>query len=90
MKNTGARISGGSGAVSPLAHQAWAPLAAPGRLAGPSTLHRLQNQIYLDRFIRKIIKEKSSSCFMIQRRRHLLFFLWMADLESVLGSGEGK
>ena len=36
IKNTGARISGGSGAVSPQAHQAWGPLAAPSRLVGPT------------------------------------------------------
>ena len=38
----------------------------------------------------KKIREKVSSRFTIQRRRHLLFFIWRADLESVPGSGEGK
>ena len=38
----------------------------------------------------KKIRDKVSSRFMIRRRRHLLFFIWSADLESVLGSGEGK
>jgi hypothetical protein len=37
----------------------------------------------------KKIKEKESSCFTIWSRRHLLFFIGRADLESVRGSGEG-
>ena len=75
---------------SPQAHQARAPLAAPSRLVGPSELHHLQFQLYLVPFVRKKIKEKSSSRFTIRRRHHLLFFLSRADLESVLGSREGK
>ena len=66
------------------------PLAAPGRLVGPTTLHRLQIQLYLVRLARKKIKEKGSSRFTIRRRRHLPFFIWRADLESVLGSREGR
>ena len=38
----------------------------------------------------KKIREKVSSRFAIQRRRHILFVIWRADLESVSGSGEGK
>ena len=38
----------------------------------------------------KKIREKVSLRFTIRRRRHLLFFIWMADLESVQGSREGK
>ena len=66
------------------------PLVAHVWLVGPTLLHRLQSHLYLVPFIRKKIKEKSSSRFTIRRRRHLLFFIWRADLESVLGSGEGK
>ena len=66
------------------------PLAAPGRLVRPSWLRRLQLQLYLVPFVRKKIKEKSSSRFAIRRRRHHLFVLWRADLESVLGSGYGR
>ena len=36
------------------------------------------------------IREKSSSRFSTHSCRHHLFFLWRADLESVLCSGEGK
>ena len=36
------------------------------------------------------IKEKESSCFTIQSRRQALNSLGRADLESVLGSGEGN
>jgi hypothetical protein len=39
--------------------------------------------------VEKKIREKSSSRFTIRSRRHLLFFLGRADLESVWGSGEG-
>ena len=35
-------------------------------------------------------REMVSSRFTIRRHRHLLFFIWRADLESVRGSGEGK
>ena len=65
------------------------PLAAPSRLVGPTLLHRLQFQLYLVPFVRKKIKEKSSSRFTIRRRRHHMFFLWSADLEYVLGSERG-
>ena len=67
-----------------------APLAWPGRLVSPSKLRRPQFQLYITSFVRKKIKEKSSSRFTIRRLRHHLFFLWRADLESVLGSGEGR
>ncbi|KAE8810853.1 hypothetical protein D1007_12349 [Hordeum vulgare] len=36
------------------------------------------------------IREKVKSRFAIRRRRHILFFIWRTDLESVSGSGEGK
>ena len=38
----------------------------------------------------KKMREKVSSRFAIWRRHHIMFFIWRADLESVLGSGEGK
>ena len=90
IKSTGARINQRRGARSPQAHEAWAPLAAPSRLVGPLGLRHLQLQLYLVPFVRKNIKKKSSSRFTIRRRRHHVFFLWRADLESVLGSGEGR
>ena len=52
-KNTGARINRRSGARSPQAHQARAPLAAPSTLVGPSELRRLQLQLYLVPFAQK-------------------------------------
>jgi hypothetical protein len=39
--------------------------------------------------VEKKIKEKESSRFTIRSRRHLLFFIGKADLESVRGSEEG-
>ena len=38
----------------------------------------------------KKIREKVSSRFTIRRRRHLLFFIWRADLESVQAPERGN
>ena len=46
--------------------------------------------LYLPFCLEKKIREKVSSRFAIRRRRHILFFIWRVDLESVSGSGERK
>ena len=58
-------------------------------LWGPRGTTAPISALYLP-FRLKKIREKVSSRFTIRRRHHLLFFIWRADLESVLGSGEGK
>ena len=52
-------------------------------LVGPLELLRPQLQLYIFGFGEKKIREKDSSCFTIQSRRRLLFFIERADLESV-------
>ena len=66
------------------------PLVVVGRLVGPTRLCRPQFQLYKIPFIPEKIKREVFVEFSIRRRRHLLFFIWRADLEFVLGSGEGK
>ena len=75
-------------ATSPQA--AATPLTASWELVGPMSLHRPQTRLYIFRLARKKPGEKVSSRFAIRRRRHILFFIWRADLESISGSGEGK
>ena len=66
------------------------PLVAVGRLVGPTGTCRPQLQLYLLSSVPEKIKREVFVAFSIRRRRHLLFFIWRADLESVRGSGEGK
>ena len=91
MKNTCAKIHRRGWASGPQAHRPrpppWPRLAGlwgPRGSAAPnlSSIYSLSPG--------KKSREKISSRFTIRRRRHLLFFIWRADLESVLGSGEGK
>ncbi|MCL8568165.1 hypothetical protein NAB22_18440, partial [Proteus mirabilis] len=67
-----------------------APLVAATKLVGPTWLCRPQTQLYKFTFVPEKIKREDFVAFAIRRRRHILFFIWRADLESVLGSGEGK
>src|SRR5215216_4462531 len=62
----------------------------PPDLVAPLDLHRPQLQLHIFTFGEKKIREKDSSRFTIRSSRHLLFFLGRVDLESILGSGEGK
>ena len=66
------------------------PLVAVGKLVGPTRLCRPQSQVYKFTFVPEKIKREDFVAFAIRRRRHNLFFIWRVDLESVLGSGEGK
>ena len=66
------------------------PLVAVGRLVGPIGTCRPQLQLYKLPFVPEKLKREVFVAFSIRRCRHLLFFIWRADLESVLGSGEGK
>src|SRR3990170_1278314 len=66
------------------------PLGAPPVLWVPRSSTDLNSNSIYSCLGRKKIREKDSSHFTIWSRRHLLFFLGRADLESVLGSGEGK
>ena len=66
------------------------PLVAVGRLVGPTGTCRPQLELYKLPFVQEKIKREVFVAFSIRRRRHHLFFIWRADLESVLGSGEGK
>ena len=59
-------------------------------LVGPLETSRLQLQLYISAFGEKKIREKKSSCFTIRSHRQAMFFLGRADLDSVLGSGEGN
>ena len=71
----------------------WGARLPPGRapcLVGPLTLHRPQLQLHIFTFGEKKTREKNSSRFTIRSRCQALFFLGRADLESVLGSGEGN
>ena len=70
---------GGAGPPSRAKHACGAHVAPPPPISG-----------LLRTFRHEKIKEKSSSRFTIRRRRHLLFFIWRANLDSVLGSGEGR
>ena len=77
----------------PVGHKPWLrhhPLVAVGRLVGPTQLRRPQPQVYKFSFVPEKIKREVLVAFTIRRRRHHLFFIWRADLESVFGSGEGK
>ena len=66
------------------------PLGAPPASGAPWCSTGLNfNSIY-SWSGRKQNREKDSSRFTLQSRRHLLFFLGRADLESVRGSEEGK
>ena len=78
----------GQWATSPVA--AATPLAATTKLVGPTWLCRPQSQLYKFTFIPEKMKREDFIAFAIRRRRHILFFIWRTDLESVLGSGEGK
>ena len=90
-KNTSAKIHRRGRASGPQAHRPRPPpMVAPCRLVGLTWHHRPQSQLYIFCFSWKKIGEKVSSRFAIRRRRHILFFIWRAHLESVLGSGEGK
>ena len=76
-----------------MGHKPWLrhhPLVAVGRLVGPTRLCRPQPEVYKFTFVPEKIKREVFIAFAIWRRRHHLFFIWRADLESVLGSGEGK
>ena len=66
------------------------PLVAVAKLVGPTWLCRPQSQLYKFTFVLEKIKREDFVAFAIRRRRHILFFIWRANLESVLGSGEGK
>ena len=66
------------------------PLAAATKLVGPTWLCRPQTQLYLFPFVPTKMKREDFIAFAIRRRRHILFFIWRADLESVSGSGEGE
>ena len=78
----------GQWATSPCS--ATTPLVAVGRLVGPTGTYRPQLQLYKFPFVPEKIKREVFVAFAIRSRRHHLFFIWRADLESVLGSGEGK
>ena len=62
----------------------WAGLWGPHAPAAPNSnsISCLSSQ--------KKIRGEVFIAFLIRRRHHYLFFIWGADLESVLGSGEGK
>ena len=66
------------------------PLGAPPCLVGPLQLRRPQLQLHIFRLTEKKIRQEVSSRFTIWSRCSPLFFLGRVDLESVLGSGEGK
>ena len=66
------------------------PLVAVGRLVGATGTCRPQLQLYKLSFVPEKIKREVFVAFAIRRRRHHLFFIWREDLESVLGSVEGK
>ena len=83
------RCTLGGGPVGHNPGSATTPLFAVGRLVGTTRLCRPQSQVYKIPFPEKIEREVFVA-FSIRRRRHHLFFIWRADLESVLGSGEGK
>ena len=83
------RSTGGDG---PVGHKPCSrhPLVAASKLVGPTWLCRPQTQLYKFTFVPEKIKREDFVAFAIRRRRHIPFFIWRADLESVLGSGEGK
>ena len=66
------------------------PLVADGKLVGPTWLCRPQSQLYKFTLAQKKIRREDFVAFAKRRRRHILFFIWRTDLESVLGSEEGK
>ena len=76
----------------PVGHKPWLrhPLVAVGRLVGPTRLCRPQFQLYKFPLVPEKIKREDFVTFVIRRRRHNLFFIWRADLESVFGSGDEK
>ena len=78
----------GQWATSPVA--AATPLAGATKLVGPTWLCHPHTHVYKFTFVLEKIKIEDLVAFAIRRRRHHLFFIWRADLESVLGSGEGK
>ena len=83
------RSTGGDGPVGhkPCSHH---PLVAASKLVGPTWPCRPQTQLSKFTFVPEKIKREDFVAFAIRRRRHILFFIRRTDLESVLGSGEGK
>ena len=66
------------------------PPGGGGQACGAHTPLPPQCQVYKIPSVPEKIKREVFVAFAIRRRRHHLFFIWRADLESVLGSGEGK
>ena len=74
-------------------HKPWLrhhPLGGGGQACGAHTALPPQPQVYKFPFVLEKIKREDFVVFTIRRRRHNLFFIWRADLESVFGSVEGE